>query len=199
MCGQGTGAAGIDDRYMADINVKSTDPHDLAILYRPIGVIRSGFTEQADTPIQPVFSRSDGRVEIYTEYAEGLLDLDAFSHIILLYHFNRAGDVELRRKPFLDGSRERGIFAIRHFNRPNPIGLSIVGLKAVRGNVLEISGVDILDNTPLLDIKPYIYPFDHRENVRSGWVDRQTGCRTPEKCTPAELSGQGDLSRGPSP
>ncbi|MDD4255820.1 MAG: tRNA (N6-threonylcarbamoyladenosine(37)-N6)-methyltransferase TrmO [Methanofollis sp.] len=184
---------------MTDANVNDTDLHDLAIRYRPIGVIRSGFAEQADTPIQPVYSGSDGRVEIFPEYVEGLLDLDAFSHLILLYHFNRAGTVELRRKPFLDGSRERGIFAIRHFNRPNPIGLSIVGLTSVRGNVLEISGVDILDNTPLLDIKPYIYQFDHRENVRSGWVDLQTDGRTPEKCTPAELSGQGYLSREPSP
>ncbi|WP_298669466.1 tRNA (N6-threonylcarbamoyladenosine(37)-N6)-methyltransferase TrmO [uncultured Methanofollis sp.] len=184
---------------MTDTNVNDTDLHDLTILYRPIGVIRSGFTEPKDTPIQTVFSGSDGCVEIFPEYADGLLDLDAFSHLILLYHFNRANKVELRRKPFLDGSRERGIFAIRHFNRPNPIGLSIVGLKSVRGNVLEISGVDILDGTPLLDIKPYIYQFDHWENVRSGWMDLQTEDRMHGGCTPAELSKDGDISRGPLP
>ncbi|MDT8356989.1 MAG: SAM-dependent methyltransferase [Methanomicrobiaceae archaeon] len=90
-----------------------------------------------------------------------------------MYHFHRATGYALVQKPFLDGERERGIFTIRHFNRPNPIGISIVELLEVRGNVLVIRGVDMLDGTPLLDIKPYVRQFDHRENVRSGWVDAQ--------------------------
>ncbi|MBP1929746.1 tRNA-Thr(GGU) m(6)t(6)A37 methyltransferase TsaA [Methanolinea mesophila] len=100
-------------------------------------------------------------------------DIDQFTHLYLLYHFDRATGTALIRKPFLDDGEERGIFAIRHFNRPNPIGLSIVGLTRVSGNVLEVTGVDILDGTPLLDIKPYIRQFDAREGVKSGWVDEQ--------------------------
>jgi tRNA-Thr(GGU) m(6)t(6)A37 methyltransferase TsaA len=144
------------------------------IKYRPIGIIHSEYTNQEETPIQGIFnSSSKGEVELFPEYVSGLEDLESFSHIILLYHFHRATGCTLLQKPFLDGEKERGIFAIRHFNRPNPIGISIVELKAVRGNVLEVSGIDVLDGTPLLDIKPYVRQFDHREEAKSGWVDDQ--------------------------
>ncbi|MCC7566080.1 MAG: tRNA (N6-threonylcarbamoyladenosine(37)-N6)-methyltransferase TrmO [Methanomicrobiaceae archaeon] len=145
----------------------------MRIEYRPIGIIHSEFTEQENTPVQGVFNTSVGHVEIFPEYAEGLCDIESFSHVILLYHFHRATECRLIQKPFLDGEKERGIFAIRHFSRPNPIGISIVELLGVSGNMLEIRGVDVLDGTPLLDIKPYVRQFDHREEVRSGWVDDQ--------------------------
>lgn len=112
-------------------------------------------------------------VELFPEYVPGLKDLESFSHIILLYHFHRATGCPLLQMPFLDVEKERGIFAIRHFNRPNPIGISIVELKAVRGNVLDVSGIDVLDGTPLLDMKPYVRQFDHREEAKGGWVDEQ--------------------------
>lgn len=143
------------------------------IVYHPIGVIHSSHTEHEDTPIQGIFNPSKGYVEVFPEYSEGLRDIEEFTHLYLLYHFDRATARNLLQKPFLDGEKERGIFAIRHFNRPNPIGLSIVGLSRVCGNILEVTGVDVLDGTPLLDIKPYVHKFDHREEVKSGWVDDQ--------------------------
>lgn len=143
------------------------------VTYTPIGVIHTEYTEQEETPIQGIFNPSLGLVEIFPAYAAGLGEIESFSHLYLIYHFHRADGHSLVQKPFLDGERERGIFAIRHFSRPNPIGISIVELLEVRGNVLVIRGVDMLDETPLLDIKPYVRQFDHRENVRSGWVDLQ--------------------------
>ncbi len=143
----------------------------MTITYWPIGIIHSGHTRQEDTPIQGIYNPAPGTIEVFEEYAEGLADIESFSHLILLYHFHRATGNALVQAPFLDGEKERGIFSIRHFNRPNPIGISIVDLKSVRGNILEISGCDILDGTPILDIKPYVYQFDHRDDVASGWVD----------------------------
>ncbi|HTX44619.1 MAG TPA: tRNA (N6-threonylcarbamoyladenosine(37)-N6)-methyltransferase TrmO [Methanocella sp.] len=143
----------------------------MEVSLKVIGIIRSPFKEKDRTPIQGVYSDTPGTAEVYPEYAEGLVDLEGFSHVYLIYYFDRAEGASLKQKPFLDGSKERGIFATRHFNRPNPIGLSIVGLKAVRGNVLDISSVDVLDGTPLLDIKPYVAEFDRREGVRCGWYD----------------------------
>jgi len=142
-------------------------------VYRPIGVIHSEYTEQEETPIQGIFNPSMGEVEVFPEFAVGLADIESFSHLFLIYHFHRATSAKLTQKPFLDGEKERGIFAIRHFNRPNPIGLSIVELVEVRGNILVTRGVDVLDGTPLLDIKPYVRQFDHRDEVKSGWVDNQ--------------------------
>jgi len=141
------------------------------IIFKPIGIIHSEHTEHENTPIQGIFNPSRGQVEVFEEFAEGLGDIESFSHLILLYHFDRATGKNLTQKPFLDGQKERGIFAIRHFNRPNPIGISIVKLLNVHDNILEIEQVDILDGTPLLDIKPYVHQFDHREEVENGWVD----------------------------
>jgi tRNA-Thr(GGU) m(6)t(6)A37 methyltransferase TsaA len=143
------------------------------VRYRPIGIIHSEYKEQEETPIQAIFNTSRGNVKLFPEYAQGLKDLESFSHIILIYHFHRATGSTLLQKPFLDGEKERGIFAIRHFNRPNPIGISIVRLLAIKGNVLEVCGMDILDETPLLDIKPYVRQFDYRDESKSGWVERQ--------------------------
>ena len=134
----------------------------------PIGVIHSPFTDKAGTPIQAVRSNATGQVRVYPEYAEGLKDLEGFSHIFLLYVFHCSEGYLLHVKPFLD-DRRRGLFATRHPCRPNPIGFSVVRLIARKGNLLDITGVDVLDGTPLLDIKPFVPEFDVRENVRTGW------------------------------
>lgn len=146
---------------------------NMEICYTPIGIIHSDFTDQEATPIQGIFSSSDGYIEIFPEFMPGTKDLEGFSHLFLIYHFHRAQKWTSFCRPFVDLKSEKGIFAIRHFNRPNPIGLSIVNLVSIEENILRITGLDILDETPLLDIKPYISQFDHRENVRSGWVDDQ--------------------------
>jgi tRNA-Thr(GGU) m(6)t(6)A37 methyltransferase TsaA len=140
----------------------------MEVKMRPIGVIHSPFTEKNQTPIQPTRSRAIGRVEVFSEYAEGLQDLEGFSHIFLLYVFHQSQDYTLRVKPFLD-DQEHGLFATRHPQRPNPIGLSVVQLLACQGNVLEVEGVDMLDGTPLLDIKPYVPDFDVRAGTKTGW------------------------------
>lgn len=153
------------------------------VTFKVIGYIRTPFTDQGHTPIQPAFSEADGTVEVLPEYAAGLKDVEGFSHLILIYHFHKVKDFALLQRPFLDGSEERGIFAIRHFRRPNPIGFSVVELKQVRGNVLDVSGIDVLDGTPLLDIKPYIEQFDCRRDVKSGWaqgIDKKGKVHTPD-------------------
>lgn len=122
-------------------------------------------------PIQPSRGRGiRGSVEVFPEYADGLDDLDGFSHVVLLYHFHRVHGHALRVTPYLD-TRERGLFATRAPRRPNPIGLSVVRLVAIEGPVMSIEDVDILDGTPLLDIKPYVSEFDRRGNVREGWLE----------------------------
>jgi tRNA-Thr(GGU) m(6)t(6)A37 methyltransferase TsaA len=136
-------------------------------------VIHSPFTDQKNTPIQSVFSSAEGRVEVFPTYDQGLEGLEGFSHIFLIYHFHQAEPGSLRETPFLDGERPRGIFSIRHYNRPNPIGISIVELEKVESNVLFVKGIDVLDGTPLIDIKPYVARFDHRGGARSGWVDKK--------------------------
>ena len=135
---------------------------------KPIGVIHSPFTDKKQTPIQPTRSQAVGQVEVYPEFAEGLQDLEDLSHIILLYIFHQSNGYTLLVKPFLD-DQLHGLFATRYPYRPNPIGLSIVRLLARRENILEIEGVDVLDGTPLLDIKPYVPDFDVREDVHTGW------------------------------
>jgi tRNA-Thr(GGU) m(6)t(6)A37 methyltransferase TsaA len=139
------------------------------ILYKPIGIIHTPFIEKNDTPIQGCFSpESKGQVEIYPEYVEGLDSIKGFSHLILLYHFHKAEECSLKVKPFLD-KEKKGIFACRYFARPNPIGLSIVKLYGVNGNILDVGEVDMLDGTPLLDIKPYVPEFDIKGQVQDGW------------------------------
>lgn len=137
---------------------------------QPIGTIRTPFTELADMPIQPKGAAEiKGEVIVAGQFTEGLKDLEGFSHIYLLYKFHRAQRMELTVTPFMD-NHPRGVFATRSPLRPNHIGLSLVELLGVKDNVLTIKGVDILDNTPLLDIKPYIDRFDRIEKSRSGWM-----------------------------
>lgn len=134
-----------------------------------IGVIHTGHATKEETPIQGAFHPdAEGTVEVFPEFATGLQDIGLFSHIILLYHFDRAGKVELVRKPFLDDA-PHGIFATRHPCRPNGIGISIVRLLRREGNELLVSGIDVLDGTPLLDIKPYVSRFDSFPDASEGW------------------------------
>ncbi len=141
------------------------------VTYKPIGVIRSEHRAAEETPIQPTYARGcPGRAELRPEYAEGLKDLDGFSHVILLYHFHRAGEPRLTVVPFTDDA-PRGVFSTRHPQRPNPIGLSVVRLVRIEGTVLHLLDVDILDGTPLLDIKPYVPRFDGAEAAKGGWTE----------------------------
>ena len=135
----------------------------------PIGLIHSPFRDQGETPIQSAFSQAEGTVEVYPEYVAGLQDIEGFSHIILLYWFHRSDGYRLVVKPFMD-QVERGLFSIRYPARPNPIGISVVELVRREGNQLHVQGLDVLDGTPLLDIKPFVPRFDHRENTRVGWL-----------------------------
>jgi tRNA-Thr(GGU) m(6)t(6)A37 methyltransferase TsaA len=138
-------------------------------------VIHSPFHDLANMPIQPHGETSaPGTVEIYPEYAAGLKDLAGFSHLILLYHLHKASSVKLTVVPFLD-SEPRGVFATRAPVRPNPIGLSIVPLQKVEGNLLFVDRLDVLDGTPLLDVKPYVPEFDERTEVRIGWLEQARG------------------------
>lgn len=140
------------------------------ITYQPIGVIHSPFAEPEGTPIQPPGAQGvEGTVEVFPAYADGLKDLDGFSHLILIYHFHRAGSPSLQVKPFMD-DEAHGVFAMRGPSRPNSIGLSVVRLVGVEANVLQIRDVDIVDGTPLLDIKPYVPEFDVRAVERIGWL-----------------------------
>jgi tRNA-Thr(GGU) m(6)t(6)A37 methyltransferase TsaA len=140
---------------------------------RPIGVIHSPFTLKGQTPIQPTRSQAIGQVEVYPEYAEGLQDIEGFSHIILLYVFHCSEGFALRVKPFLD-DQVHGLFATRYPYRPNAIGLSVVRLRAREQNLLEIDGVDVLDGTPLLDIKPCVPEFDSTPGARIGWYHNRS-------------------------
>ncbi len=138
----------------------------------PIGVIHSPFKKTLETPIQPFKSNAEGKVKVFNEYAEGLKDIEGFSHIILLYVFHKSRNYKLTVKPFLD-KQSRGLFATRAPWRPNPIGLSIVELLRRKKNVLAVKEIDVLDETPLIDIKPYVPTFDERQNARIGWLQEK--------------------------
>jgi len=136
----------------------------------PIGIIHSPHQTKGECPIQPLYSENaEGRVEVFQEYAPGLKDIETFSHVYLLYLFDRCGEVELVRPTFLDDT-PHGIYASRHPCRPNGIGMSIVRLLCREDNVLIVDGIDVLDRTPLLDIKPYIPRFDLIAAASNGWV-----------------------------
>ena len=151
----------------------------MTISYQPIGTIRSPFEGVEKVPIQPAAASGvRGTVEVSAEFADGLQDLRGFSHIILLYHFHRVTQARLTVVPFLD-DRPRGVFATRAPSRPNPIGLSVVRLLEIEGNLLHVENLDIVDGTPLLDIKPYVPAFDHNEAERTGWLET-TGARVKE-------------------
>lgn len=138
-----------------------------------IGIIHSPFTEPGNMPIQPAGAENvRGRVEVFEAFQSGIQDLDGFSHVILLYWFHQSRGYKLKVMPFMD-SVLRGLFATRAPRRPNPIGLSVVRLDRIENGVLHIRDVDILDSTPLLDIKPYVPQFDARGEIRTGWLEKR--------------------------
>jgi tRNA-Thr(GGU) m(6)t(6)A37 methyltransferase TsaA len=144
------------------------------IVVTPIGVIHSPFATAAGVPIQPRAAIGvAGQVVVFPEFSEGLDDLAGFSHVYLLYHFHLAGKSQLKVVPFLD-SEPRGVFATRAPSRPNRIGLSIVRLRELCGNTLLVENVDIVDGTPLVDIKPYVPAFDHWDAESIGWLSRRS-------------------------
>jgi len=139
---------------------------------KPIGIIHTPYRESKDIPIQGIFKTDvEGWAELEEKYIPGLKDLDGFSHAIFIYYFHRSGEEHLEGKPYLE-DQHHGIFAIRSPHRPNHLGLSIVKIKKIVDNKLYFSEVDMLDGTPLLDIKPYSKYFDFRENVVSGWMEK---------------------------
>ncbi len=144
---------------------------DKLFTYKQIGVIHSEHTVAEKTPIQPVYAKGcKGHIEVFPEYALGLQDLEGFSHIYLIYHFHRSPQVKLIVKPFLQDI-ERGVFSTRQPYRPNAIGMSVVELIGREGNILRLDSLDILDGTPLLDIKPYTAKFDLHDVKKNGWQD----------------------------
>jgi len=139
---------------------------------RPIGVIHSPYKESKDMPIQGTFDdKVEAWLELKDEYVNGLKDLDGFSHAIIIYYFHKSNREDIEGKPFLEQDKH-GIFAIRSPHRPNHIGFSIIKIKSIKANKVYFTEVDMLDGTPLLDIKPYIKYFDSRDNVVSGWVEK---------------------------
>ncbi len=143
------------------------------IALKPIGIINSPYQETSGMPIQPVGGKGvKGKVVLNPEYQDGLKDLEGFSHLILIYRFHKTEKEELLVKPFLD-DQIRGVFSSRAPSRPNRIGISVVKLLEINGNILEIEDLDLLDQTPLLDIKPYVPEFDPSGPVRLGWLEKR--------------------------
>lgn len=137
----------------------------------PIGIINTPFRKLEGMPIQPAGAAGvKGTVEVFENFRAGLKDLDGFSHIILLYIFHRSPGFELEVIPYMD-TQLRGLFATRAPKRPNPIGLSTVQLDRIDNGNLHVRNIDILDGTPLLDIKPYVPEFDNYTRVRVGWLE----------------------------
>ncbi|RKY36060.1 MAG: tRNA (N6-threonylcarbamoyladenosine(37)-N6)-methyltransferase TrmO [Candidatus Omnitrophota bacterium] len=135
-----------------------------------IGIIHSPYKTKNECPIQgQARPEGKGQIELFPEYEKGLETIETFSHIILFYIFDQAEEIKLSRLTFLDDS-PHGVFASRHPCRPNSIGISIVKLEKRNKNILEVSEIDVLDNTPLIDIKPYIPKFDFREKACNGWT-----------------------------
>ncbi len=156
-------------------NLQKILPSIQKITFSPIGIINTPFAETTGMPIQPPgASGITGTVEIYAEFKAGLKDLNEFSHIILIYNFDKSDGYKLQMKPFLE-DEIHGVFAIRAPKRPNAIGMSIVKLLDIKENILKIEGPDMLDGTPLLDIKPYIPDFDSYENANAGWQEKHKG------------------------
>jgi tRNA-Thr(GGU) m(6)t(6)A37 methyltransferase TsaA len=144
------------------------------IKYKPIGVIHSPFKRVEGMPIQPPGALGvRGTVEVFEEYSAGLKDIGGFSHIILIYHFHLSKGFSLEAKPFMD-DEVRGVFSMRGPARPNPIGISAVRLVEVEGCTLHIEDIDVVDGTPLLDIKPYVPDFDGPQAERIGWLSEKS-------------------------
>jgi tRNA-Thr(GGU) m(6)t(6)A37 methyltransferase TsaA len=137
---------------------------------KPIGIIHTPFKSKKETPIQPFRSYIIGKVEVFKEYQEGLEDIEGFSHIILIYKFHKSKGYSLMVKPFLDNEK-RGLFATRAPRRPNQLGLSVVRLLIKEGNILFVENIDVIDGTPLLDIKPYVTCFEPGGYIKVGWLE----------------------------
>lgn len=146
----------------------------MKIELKPIGIIRSPYKTKEEIPIQAYRSEEVGEIELFKEYEEGLKDIEGFSHIVILYIFHKSQGYSLHVKPYLD-TNLRGLFTTRYPDRPNPIGISTVKLLGREGNILRIQGMDVLDGTPLIDIKPFVPKFDDREGVRFGWLEEKLG------------------------
>jgi tRNA-Thr(GGU) m(6)t(6)A37 methyltransferase TsaA len=143
------------------------------VTYEPIGIIHSSFKNARGTPIQAAGAAgTEGTVEVFPKFAKGLEDIDGFSHIILIYHFHLSKKSALIFKPFLH-HKTHGVFACRAPSRPNQIGISTVRLVNIKKNILYIQDVDIVDGTPLLDIKPYVPQFDLRKVGKIGWLEKE--------------------------
>ena len=140
------------------------------MIIKPIGVIHTPYKRMEDVPIQPSYSKEIGEIEVFKEYEEGLKDIEGFSHVIILYLFHKSQGYSLLVKPFLD-SDKHGVFATRHPNRPNSIGISVVRLLERRGRILRVKGIDVIDGTPLMDVKPYVPNFDQAIDVKIGWLE----------------------------
>jgi len=145
----------------------------MQITLEPIGIIHSPYQKKEENiPIQGTFKPEGvGTIEVYEEYAEGLTDIEGFSHLLIVYFFHKSKDFSLLAKPFLE-DKLHGIFAIRSPHRPNHLGVSVVKLIEKKGNLLKIGEIDVFDGTPLLDIKPYVPKFDQRNNVKIGWLEK---------------------------
>ena len=151
------------------------------VVYRPIGVVRSPFKAPQDVPIQAAAAEGvAGCVELSMEYVEGLKDVEGFSHLILIYHCHLAQEHSLLVRPFLD-KQLHGVFSTRAPSRPNPIGVSVVRLTKVENNLLHIQDVDIIDRTPLLDIKPFVPEFDQRKAEKIGWMEKKVDKMHPSR------------------
>ncbi len=141
------------------------------IVLKPIGVIHTPFKTVADIPVQPTADiKSEGWIEVFDEYAEGIADLEGFSHIYVLFHLHKTEYYKLKVIPFLD-TVERGVFATRSPARPNHIGLSVTRILSIAGSRINITGVDMLDGTPLIDIKPFVPDFEDTADIRKGWLE----------------------------
>ena len=143
----------------------------MEFIFRAIGVLATPYKSKNGVPIQGVFDpESKGKAEIFEEYEPGLKDIEGFSHLVLLYLFDRSEGYELVCRPYME-DKFHGVFSIRAPRRPNPIGFSVVRLEKREGRFLYLAEVDMMDATPLLDIKPFVPRFDHREKVRVGWME----------------------------
>jgi tRNA-Thr(GGU) m(6)t(6)A37 methyltransferase TsaA len=142
----------------------------MRIELKPIGIIHSPYKAKEEIPCQGYKSNKTGTITIFKEYADGLRDIGGFSYIWIFYYFHKAEKYKPFVKPFLDNNKH-GLFATRYFNRPNPIGISLVRLIKRKDNILTVKEIDVLDRTPLLDIKPYVPEFDNRKNVKIGWLE----------------------------
>ena len=142
-----------------------------SIQFKPIGIIHSPYKDPLDVPRPSgVSDKSKGKIEIFKEYAAGLTDLEGFSHIQVIFNFHLSKNPSLKAHPPMD-NKEHGVFATHSPHRPNSIGLTIVGLDSVKDNILIISGIDMVDGTPVLDIKPYIPKDISPEKIRLGWLE----------------------------